>query len=106
MHAADVVRFADLISALFGLAGAIVLAIPAVGAVRAKRNWERLNRLEAQVDADAETAKALEGVRRHVEGAQLGDSRGVLTVNAWGFCLLVLSFVFLLVAAIGRAAEG
>jgi hypothetical protein len=100
----DLVRYADLISALFGLAAAMVLAVPAILAVWAKRNWERLTRLEAEIEQDPETAAALHGVRRHVEGAQLGDSRGALTFNAWGFSLLAVSFIFLLVAAVARMA--
>ena len=103
MAAAAIIKFADLLSAFLGLAGAIVLGLPALTAVRFKRYWEQTRVVRADPEASPETKKALEGVQDHVASAQLGDSEGARRINAWGFSLLAGSFFFLLIAAIARA---
>lgn len=82
-----------------------MLAWPAFSAVRAKRNWEQLQALRRSA-TDPQTSAALADMSHHVEAGQLGDSKGALLVNAWGFSLLAASFAFLLVAAISRALSG
>lgn len=102
MDWAVIVRFADLISGLCGLLGAVILAWPAFQAVRAKRHWENLQKAR-RAATDPQTADALRDIAPHVEAGQLGDARGALLVNACGFALLAAAFAFLLVAAVGRA---
>lgn len=99
-------HYADLISALFGLVGAFVLGWPALKAVTAKAYWEQLTRLEARASGEPENDAALHGIRRHVERGQLGDSRSAAVANLIGFGLLLLSFLFLGVASIGRLVGG
>ena len=105
MVLADVIRFADLISSLAGLLGSIVLAVPAIEGVKAKRDWDGLGRIEVRNSSDPATKEAVEGIAWHVEGAQLGGARRASLINTWGFSLLAVSFFFLLVASIARFAE-
>lgn len=97
--------YADLVSALLGLAGAGVLAWPGVRSVIAKRRWEIQTDLEHRHVGDAASAEALRGIRDHVEAAQLGDPVGAFSSNLLGFLLLAGSFFFLAVAAVERHNE-
>ena len=97
-----VLKNADLLSALFGLAAAVVLGWPALKAVRDKRRWEQQRRLAARHKNDAASHGALEDIRDHVEAGQLGGANEAAWFNLIGFALLALSFIFLAMAALER----
>lgn len=100
-----IVRFSDLISAFLGLASAIVLGIPALKAVRAKRNFDGATDLHRNAE-HPETKAALGSVRNNVGADQLGGSAEAYRYNLCGFSLLGASFLFLIVAAIARMCGG
>ncbi len=95
-------KYADLVSAAFGLASAIVLGWPAVLGVAAKRRYQGVETLTYMPGQDIETRNALEGVKRHAMRYQLGDPSGALVTNLWGYGLLAASFVFLGIASLSR----
>jgi hypothetical protein len=107
VSAADVIKYADLVSALFGLVASAVLAVPALSAVRFKRYWENARDLATDPEHRPETKAALKDIQDgHVVRAQLGDSRVARKINLWGFSLLAASFFFLLIAAVARVSGG
>lgn len=100
-----VLQSADLLSALFGLAGGVILAWPAWTGVNSKRDWEGVAELERVTEGDPESQAALGRIRLRIEADQLGDSRGARATNRWGFLLLCLAFVFLGIASVERVIE-
>lgn len=94
---------ADFISAGLGLAGSIVLGVPAIKAIRAKRYYEDASRLRARNNEHEQHRSDLENLTRRVEALQLAGARDALVWNLAGYVLLTLSFVFLGIAAIERA---
>jgi hypothetical protein len=101
---AETVRFADLLSALFGGLGAIILGWPAWQATGTKANWEASIKLEEAV-TDGAAKDALARLRQRLEGESFGGASASRWINRTGYGLLLISFVFLAIASIARLHE-
>jgi hypothetical protein len=99
---ASVITYADLISGVFGILAATVLAYPAVNSVRAKRNWEGAQRLRRDQVMHKSNAERVRKITDRVSGVQLGGAAEMFACSIAGYVLLFLSFVFLIIAAADR----
>ncbi len=102
---AFVLAYSDLISAAFGLAAALILGLPAIQAVAARRRFEAVAKLRREHAGDDDTWAALSAIQDHALGQQLGDPRGASMTNLWGYGLLAVSFIFLGMASLQRAHD-
>jgi hypothetical protein len=94
--------YGDLLSAFFGLISAIILASPALSAISSKQHWEALRKLERENRGDAPTSEAISKIFTFAIAPQLGDDTGAALVSLLGFGCLFVSFIFLMIASIGR----
>jgi hypothetical protein len=101
--------YADLVSAVFGILGSIVLAIPLVKEITDRRHWQRLLRFMARQQPDGtplrKTAAEIEAereLRDSLIDTRLGDYENYRFAALFGFSLLFLAFIFAGVAAIDR----
>ncbi|WP_448140380.1 hypothetical protein [Sphingopyxis fribergensis] len=96
--------YADLISGALGIAASLILGYPAFRAIGPKRFYETSQRLvddQAAKGDDRNKANA-EKIARRVQGMQLSGAKEALICNSLGSFLLLLSFLFLLLAGIER----
>ena len=100
------VQFADLISGLFGLLGAILLGGPAIFSLFNKKRWQQINRLKALVASDPEAAANLAKLREHYLNRVLSPTRTEVRLNVIGYLCLFIAFGFLVVASLHRVAGG
>lgn len=101
------VSYADLISGALGILASLVLGYPAFRAIRSKRYYATSQQLvDDAVAAGNERNKAhAKKIARRVEGMQLSGATEAVVCNSIGSILLLLSFVFLLVAAVDRRSS-
>lgn len=101
-------KFADLIAGLLGVAGSVVLGLPLIRDASDRRKWETLLRLKSRTDSndpggyDYDHWKKL---RDDFIDERLGGYLSYRQAMAWGMMLLLLAFIFMLVATLVRHAE-
>jgi len=99
--------YADLISGALGILASLVLGYPAFRAIRPKRYYDASQRIvddECAKGNDQNQAQAKK-IARRVEGMQLSGAKEALICNSIGSCLLLLSFLFLMMAGIERRSS-
>lgn len=99
------VQFADLLSSVLGIAASIVLGVPALKAVRSKKDWESAEALKSGAGHNTQSLAALAAILKRLQDEQLGGSRALRLCNLVGFGLLLTSFAFLAVASVDRAID-
>jgi hypothetical protein len=106
------VAYADLISAVFGLLGSVILALPLLKEITDRRHWQRLIRFlarehssgpsiqktQAEIDAERE-------LREDLINTRLGDYDNYRFAALFGFSFLFVAFLFAAIAAVDRAVN-
>lgn len=92
--------FADLVSALFGIASGLFLGLPLLRDLTDRRQWDTFEKMRTRdPSAWSEEDKA---IRDLLIDQRLGDHRPYRTKAIWGFGCLFAAFGFALIAAIDR----
>jgi len=104
-----VVVYADLASAVFGILGSVILAIPLVKEITDRRHWQRLIRFIAREHSDGapirKTPAEIEAereLRDNLIDTRLGDYDNYRFAALFGFLFLFIAFLFAAIAAVDR----
>jgi hypothetical protein len=104
-------NYSDLISAIFGIIGALILGIPLIGEVQDRRHWDQMVRFfrrkqsaeRVERDKSEEEISIERRLRDQMIDIRLGEFESYKFVAFFGFACLLLSFGFLAVAAVTRS---
>lgn len=101
------VHSADWLSALFGLAAALVLAWPLVGELSGRREFDEVARLKRTGRAVGRgglpaSGEPLDDVRDQMVDERLGGYRSLLKTVLAGLTLLAISFAFAMLYALTK----
>jgi len=105
-----VATFADLLSAVFGILGAVILAAPLFGEITDRRHWQRLVQFtsrathnEHAVPKSPTEIEAERKLRDQLIDERMGEYHTYRFSAFFGSACLLIAFIFLGIAAIDRA---
>lgn len=105
-----IANYSDLVSAIFGILGSIILGLPLIKEITDRRHWQRLVRFIGRQHPDGgpiqkseEEMKAERELRDNLIDTRLGDYAKYRFAAVFGFFFLLLAFVFAPFAAADRA---
>jgi len=105
---AGILNNADLIAGVLGVLGSTVLAWPMVGELRDRRHWDRVGAFfrkrttPGEADRGVAAPEEARRLRDQMIDERLGDAGRHRFISFFGFVLLLLAFLLLVVAALNR----
>jgi hypothetical protein len=105
----NVAIVSDLVSAVFGIVGALILAIPLLNEITDRRHWQRLVRFSSRPALDGQVLQksgaeieAERQLRDQLVDSRMGSYQKYRFAAFFGSASLLLAFIFLGIAAVDR----